>query len=201
MNPSFVMEPQSWAGEPTRRMRHSASSTSGKIWIVGGEKADGSGNSFSDHYVFDPITQVFAILPSGSNAPPDVYGHASLVLPDGRLLVFGGYYASSGSMIPLNTIWSLDTTQAILAWDVVAVSTSTLPNARRDFAAVVLATGEILIHGGGDSTLQITYSDGWILNTTQNPMVWQEAQSLQQLGARKDHMAVQCNGQVLFAFG
>jgi len=32
-------------------------------------------------------------------------------------------------------------------------------------------------------------------------MVWQEAQSLQQLGARKDHMAVQCNGQVLFAFG
>jgi len=201
MNPSFVMEPQSWAGEPTRRMRHSASSTGGKIWIVGGEKADGSGNSFSDHYVFDPVTQVFAILPSGSNAPPDVYGHASLVLPDGRLLVFGGYYASSGSMIPLNTIWSLDTTQAILAWDVVAVSTSTLPNARRDFAAVVLATGEILIHGGGDSTLQITYSDGWILNTTQNPMVWQEAQSLQQLGARKDHMAVQCNGQVLFAFG
>ncbi|KAG1825258.1 hypothetical protein EV424DRAFT_686012 [Suillus variegatus] len=75
-----------------------------------------------------------------------------------------------------------------------------MPNSRHDFAAVVLATGEILIHGGGDGELKTTYSDGWILNTTQNTMVWQDVQSLQQLGARKDHLAIQCNGQVLFAF-
>ncbi|OJA17144.1 hypothetical protein AZE42_05102 [Rhizopogon vesiculosus] len=200
-DPSFVMEPQNWAGEPTRRIRHSASSTSGEVWIVGGEKADGSGNSFSDHYVFYPASQEFVILPSGGNAPSDIYGHASLVLPDGRLIVLGGYCASCGDLIPMNTIWSLDTTQSTLAWNTISVSTSTLPNPRRDFAAVVLATGEILIHGGGDGALQTTYSDGWILNTTQNPMVWQEVQSLQQLGARTDHMAIQCNGQVLFAFG
>ncbi|KAG1750855.1 hypothetical protein EDB19DRAFT_1846483 [Suillus lakei] len=200
-DPSFFIEPQNWAGEPMRRIRHSASSTGGKVWIVGGEKADGSGNAFSDHYLFNPLLQEFVVLPSDSNTPPDVYGHASLILPDGRLLVLGGYCASCGMLIPLNSIWSLDTTQATLAWDVISVSNSTLPIPRRDFAAVVLATGEILIHGGGDGELQTTYSDGWILNTTQNPMVWQEAQSLQQLGARKDHLAIQCNGQVLFAFG
>ncbi|KAG2154038.1 hypothetical protein DEU56DRAFT_976795 [Suillus clintonianus] len=200
-NPSFSIEPQNWAGEPMRRIRHSASSTGGKVWIVGGEKADGSGNAFSDHRLFNPVLQEFVVLPSGGNTPPDLYGHTSLILPDGRLLVFGGYCASCGKLIPLNTIWSLDTTQATLAWDVISVSNSTLPSSRLDFAAVVLATGEILIHGGGDSELQTTYSDGWILNTDQNPMVWQEAQALQQLGPRKDHLAIQCNGQVLFAFG
>jgi hypothetical protein len=56
-DPSFFMEPQNWAGEPTRRIRHSASSTSGEVWIVGGEEADGSGNSFSDHYVFYPASR------------------------------------------------------------------------------------------------------------------------------------------------
>lgn len=201
MDPSFIMEPQNWAGQPTRRIRHSASSNSGKVWIVGGEKADGSGNSFYDHYVFNPASQEFDMLPLGGNAPPDIYGHASLVLPDGRLIVLGGYCVSCGGLVPMSTIWSLDTTQTTLAWDMISVSTSTLPSPRRDFAAAVLATGEIIIHGGGDSTLQATYSDGWILNTTQNPMVWQEAQPLQQLGARKDHLAIQYNGQVLFTFG
>ncbi|KAG0706752.1 hypothetical protein DFH29DRAFT_899844 [Suillus ampliporus] len=200
-DPSFLIQPQNWAGEPMRRIRHSASSTGGKVWIVGGEKADGSGNAFSDHYIFNPASQEFVMLPSGGNAPPDLYGHASLVLPDGRLVVLGGYCASCGALIPMNTIWSLNTTQATLVWDIISVSTSTLPNPRRDFAAVVLSNGEILVHGGGDSELQTTYSDGWILNTNENPMVWQEAQSLQQLGARKDHLAIQSNGQVLFAFG
>jgi hypothetical protein len=200
-DPSFLMEPQNWAGQPARRIRHSASSNSGNILIVGGEKADGSGNSFSDHYIFNPASQKFAMIPLGGDPPPDIFGHASLVLPDGRLLVLGGYCASCGDLVPLNTIWSLDTTQATLVWDMISVLNSTLPSPRRDFAAVVLATGEILIHGGGDSALEATYSDGWILNTTQNPMVWREAQSLQQLGARKDHLAVQSNGQVLFAFG
>lgn len=200
-NPSFFIEPQNWGDEPMRRIRHSTSSTGGKVWIVGGEKADGSGNAFFDHYLFNPVLQEFVVLPSGGNAPPDIYGHASLILPDGRLLILGGYCASCGELIPLNTVWSLDTTQATLAWDMISVSNYTIPDPRRDFAAVVLATGEVLIHGGGDGELQTTYSDGWILNTTQSPMVWQEAQSLQQLGARKDHLAVQCNGQVLFAFG
>lgn len=40
-----------------------------------------------------------------------------------------------------------------------------------------------------------------ILNTTQNPMVWQDMHSLQQLGTHKNHLAIQYNGQVLFVFG
>ncbi|KAH7925830.1 hypothetical protein BV22DRAFT_1194857 [Leucogyrophana mollusca] len=199
-DPSFLMEPQNWAGEPMRRMRHSASSTGGKIWVIGGEKADGSGSAFSDHYVFDPFVLDFMRLPT-ANAPPDIYGHTSLVLPDGRLIVFGGFCASSVELVPLSRIWSLDTTQETLSWDLLPVSSASLPNPRRDFAAVVLVNGEILIQGGGDGQLENTYSDGWVLDTSQNPMVWQAVEALEQIGPRKDHFAIQVGGQVLFGFG
>lgn len=199
--PSFLMEPQNWANEPMRRIRHSSSYTSGKVWLIGGEKADGSGNAFSDHYSFSPSGTEFVLLPSSSSAPPDIYGHASLVLPDGRLLVLGGYCASCSSPVPMDTVWSLNTTQSPPVWEKLSISNESLPTPRRDFAAVVLSNGQVLIHGGGDAQLQTTYSDGWILDTGQNPMVWNSAAALAQLGQRKDHFAVQAGGYVLFCFG
>ncbi|KAF8442444.1 hypothetical protein L210DRAFT_3536619 [Boletus edulis BED1] len=199
--PSFLSEPQNWANEPVRRIRHSSSYTSGKVWLIGGEKADGSGNAFSDHYYFSPSGPEFVQLPSSSSAPPDIYGHASLALPDGRLLVLGGYCASCSDLVPMNTVWSLDTTQNTLVWEKLSISNKSLPSPRRDFAAVVLSNGQVLIHGGGDTQLQATYSDGWILDTGQNPMVWNGVAALTQLGQRKDHSAVLASGCVLFCFG
>ncbi|KAH7913774.1 hypothetical protein BJ138DRAFT_1145234 [Hygrophoropsis aurantiaca] len=199
--PVFLTEPQNWASQPMRRMRYSASSTDGKIWIIGGEEADGSGNAFSDHYVFDPFSLEFILLPS-VNAPPGIFGHVSLILPDGKLVVFGGVCPScGGDLVPLNTIWSLDTTQENLIWNPLSIDGNSLPSSRRDFAAVVLDNGNVLIQGGGDAQLENTFSDGWILNTNQNPMVWQPVAALEQIGARKDHFAVQIAGQVIFGFG
>lgn len=200
-SPSFFMKPQNWANEPMRRIRHSSSYTSGKVWIIGGEKADGSGNAFSEHYSFTPSGPEFVQLPSSSSAPPDIYGHASLVLPDGRLLVIGGYCASCSELVPMDTVWSLNTTQNPPIWEKLSISDISLPSPRRDFAAVVLSSGQVLIHGGGDAQLQVTYSDGWILDTDQNPMVWNSVAALAQLGQRKDHFAVQAGGHVLFCFG
>lgn len=199
--PSFLMEPQNWANEPMRRIRHSSSYTSGKVWLIGGEKADGSGNAFSDHYSFSPSGLEFVQLPSSSDAPPDIYGHASLVLLDGRILVLGGYCASYSGLVPMDTVWSLDTTQNPPVWERLSISNESLPSPRRDFAAVVLSNGQVLIHGGGDAQLQATYSDGWILDTGQNPMSWNSVPALAQLGQRKDHLAVQANGCVFFCFG
>ncbi|KIK99972.1 hypothetical protein PAXRUDRAFT_130893 [Paxillus rubicundulus Ve08.2h10] len=199
--PSFLVEPQNWAGEPMRRTHHSASSTGGKTWIIGGEKADGSGNAFDEHYLFSSSDAEFSLLPSSSNAPPDIYGHASLVLADGRLVVIGGYCASCSGLVPMDMVWFLDTTQSTVVWGQLSVSSASLPSSRRDFAAVVLADGNILIHGGGDMQLQVTYDDGWILDTSQNPMVWHNVEALAQLGQRKDHFAVQAGGYVLFCFG
>ncbi|KAH9886999.1 hypothetical protein C8Q73DRAFT_668950 [Cubamyces lactineus] len=199
-SPAWNLETASWANEPLRRIYHSASSTGGKIWLIGGEKADGSGNAFSDHYVYDPSGPTFTQLPS-TNGPPDVFGHTSLVLPDQQLIVFGGYSPSQGALLPFSTIWSLDTMQSTLTWTSLSVSSSNLPSPRRGFAATVLDDGRVLIQGGADATMQNVFSDGWVLDTTQSPMVWSTVDALTQVGPRRDHFAVALGSDVLFGFG
>ncbi|KAF5382121.1 hypothetical protein D9615_004434 [Tricholomella constricta] len=199
--PSWITEPTSWANEPIRRVHHSAAtSPSGSILVVGGEKADDSKIAFSEHYIFYPDIPSFTLL-SSDNGPPAITGHASVMLPDSRLLVFGGYSQSTDSLLPFSTIWALDTTQSSPSWSSISVSDSPLPPPRRAFAATAIAGGNVLIHGGSDAVLQNDWADGWILDTTQNPMVWKQVEVLSQLGARRDHFAASYGNQVIFGFG
>ena len=199
-SPSWVNESQGWANEPLRRIFHSASSSGGKVFITGGQKADGSQTAFSQHEVYDYTGPAFTALPA-ANGPPDLYGHTSLVLRNGSLLVFGGYSQSQGTLLPFSTIWTLDTWADNFTWSTIRVDNATLPPGRRNFAAVVLSDGRILIHGGSDAVLQTTYSDGWILDTTKDPMVWIQVDSLSILGPRRDHMVVAIGSVVVFGFG
>ena len=196
--PTFLTLPHSWAGEPQRRMRHATASINGSIYIIGGEAADGSGNTFDTHFVFVPSVPTFVLLPS-ENAPPGIFGHTAVILLDGRLLVFGGI--SQGQLVPLSTIWILDTTKYPLTWVLAHVDDSNLPGPRAAFAIVLLDDGRILIHGGTDAAYQSTFADGWILDPSQSPMTWTSVPALSQIGARKDHFAVNAGGQVVFGFG
>jgi N-acetylneuraminic acid mutarotase len=168
------------------------------VYIIGGQQADGSGIGFPDHYAFDPQALAFSQLPT-ENAPPAIYGHVSIMFPDGRLFVFGG--ASQGTLIPLSTIWVLDTSTNALTWTQLQADNSTIPSPRRAFAAVAIGDGKILLQGGSDVSLQTNLDDGWILDTSQNPVVWAPVEQLSQIGARRDHFAVSSNGLVLFDFG
>ena len=200
LQPVWSLKHTSWVGEPVRRMRHSAAtSSSSQVFITGGEMADGSGNALSDHYVFNPTVPSFTLLPP--NGPPDLYGHASIILSDGRLLVFGGYSPSQGTLLPFSTIWVLDTSQSSLAWTIIQTSTNSLPSPRMAFAAASLNDGSVLIHGGSDANLQTNFADGWILDTSQNTMGWTQIETLSQLGARRDHFAAPQGDLVLFGFG
>lgn len=198
--PVWDIEPENWAKEPLRRMYHSASTSGGKVYIVGGQKTDGSGNAFATHYVFDPSGPSFSQLPS-TNSPPAIYGHTSIVLTDGRLLVFGGYNANSSQLVPFTTIWSLCTTCPSPSWSTVSVNSGSVPNGRRGFAAALVDGGKVVIQGGADEIMQTVYSDGFILDTTQDPMVWSEVSTLSELGARRDHFAAGLGPNVLFGFG
>ena len=200
LQPVWSLKTTSWAGEPVRRMRHStATASSSQVFIIGGEMADGSGNALPDHYVFNPMNSSFTLLPP--NGPPDLFGHASIILSDGRLLVFGGFSPSQGTLLPFSTIWILDTSHSNLAWSVVQTSTSSLPSPRMAFAAASLNDGGILIHGGSNAGLQTNFADGWILDTSQNTMSWTQIGALSQLGARRDHFAAPQGDLVLFGFG
>jgi len=168
------------------------------VYIIGGQKTDGSEIGFSDHYAFNPQTLTFSLLPS-ENAPPEIYGHASLMFADGKLIVFGG--ASKNSLLPLSTIWALDTSRDVPYWSQMQVSTDSLPFPRRGFAATAIGQGKILIQGGSDVNLQNNLDDGWILDTSKSPAVWVPVDRLSYIGPRRDHYAVYLNGFVVFGFG
>lgn len=197
--PAWYAQATSWAGQPIRRIHHtSATAPSGTVYIIGGQKTDGSGIGFSDHYAFNPQTLTFSLLPS-ENAPPEIYGHASLMFVDGKLIVFGG--ASKNSLLPLSTIWALDTSRDLPYWSQMQVSTDSLPSPRRGFAATAIGQGKILIQGGSDVNLQNNLDDGWILDTSKSPAVWMPVDRLSYIGPRRDHYAVYSNGFVVFGFG
>lgn len=196
--PTFLTLPDNWAGEPQRRMRHATASANGVIYIIGGEAADGSGNTFSTHYIFNPSVPTFTQLPT-ENSPPGIFGHAVVILSDGRLLVFGGI--SGGQLVPFTTLWVLDTTKSNLAWILASIDGSNLPSPRAAFAVVLLDDGRILIQGGTDASFQTNFADGWILDPSTNPMTWTVVPALSQVGARRDHFAISNTGQVVFAFG
>jgi hypothetical protein len=141
---------------------------------------------------------MFAVLDT-ENGPVDIYGHVSLILPDGRVVVFGG--VSTDAALPLSTIWILDTSQATWSWETVTIISDAVPTGRRAFAAAVLPDGKILIHGGADKDVQTTFSDGWILDLFDNPVTWTRIPLLDEIGPRHDHFAVAYGQQVIFGFG
>ncbi len=69
---------------------------------------------------------------------PAIFGHASVLLDDGRLIVFGGFSPSAESLNPLSQIWCLNTKTSPMAWSMVATSNTSLPEPRRAFAATLL---------------------------------------------------------------
>ncbi len=201
--PIWLQEAKAWGGEPVRRIRHSTVTVeSGHVFIFGGELADGSDNPITTHYLFDPYAQSFTELPA-EGGPPDITGHASCILSNGTIVVFGGYSQSTSTLLPFSTIWSIDTGIASenITWNSMAVATTNHPLPRRAFAATCLDGLRVLIHGGSDAEFQTTYSDGWIIDFSQDPAVWIQIDALSDLGARRDHFAVASGSSVIIGFG
>ncbi|KAF9485129.1 hypothetical protein BDN70DRAFT_917084 [Pholiota conissans] len=201
VSPQWTLNVTTNGTEPPSRMRHTSVTTpNGLVFIFGGERTDGSNMGFSDHFYYDPNAETFTLLPT-YNAPLDIFGHASIILSDGRILVFGGFSPSQGNLISFASIWVLDTSQSSFNWTVINTATTAVPSPRVAFAAVLIEDGKILIHGGCDASFQTNINDGWVLDTTQNPMTWTIVDGLSQLGGRRDHFAVHSGGQVIFGFG
>ncbi|KAF8656223.1 hypothetical protein AX16_002659 [Volvariella volvacea WC 439] len=200
--PTWNTDASAWGGVPANRIRHTATTTpSGQVFIIGGERPDGSRNGFADHYVFDIGSASFSALPA-DGGPPDIYGHATVLLPDGRLLVFGGFSQSLGALLPFSQIWVLDTRDASASWSSIRLDQdSEVPSPRRAFAFVTLSDHLVLIQGGSDGDLQRNFDDGWILDLSNDPPSWSPVPSLVEVGPRRDHFAVLLGNQVFFGFG
>ena len=107
---TWSLQADGWASEPMRRQYHAATLYNSQVVITGGEKVDGSDFGFKDTYLFTPnptSTPTFSQL-STSYDGPDFVGHAALALPNGTLLLLGGYSHALQGLQPLTTLHTLD---------------------------------------------------------------------------------------------
>lgn len=192
---TWTNRPEGWASQPTRRRGHSAASWGGRVYITGGESVDGSGG-FTTPYSFDPWAGRFAAL--NSDGAPDVVGHVSFTLPNGTLLVLGGYSNSQQALVPLDTIYTYSIQDN--AWSSFATNGETVPGGRRNFVAVSIGENQFLIQGGSDAIQQNGIADGFILDL--NSREWSSVPALADgVGARWDHAAFAVGPLVFFTCG
>ncbi len=207
--PTFQREYQGWANEPVRRIHHSSTNVRGTAWIIGGMKADGSQIPLNSTYQFVPST-ASSPHPSFKNLSdrfPKLVGHGSALLSNGTILVFGGYTPRQYKVLPLNTIWTTDTTHPFdagpsqLSWSIRTFSSPYIPSPRHDFAYALLDNEKLLIHGGVSPFTHAVLGDAAVLDL--KSLTWTNASGLANLlGRRAGHLAVGLkNDRVLVGFG
>lgn len=207
----WTRQASGWGNQPERRIYHSAAGGEGKVYITGGLRNDGSGQSHADVYAFDPSSGFTSIAP----LPRATYHHASMLLPNGTLVVLGGMAVDMATGMPaaqpLSRVTRLDTTNPAATWT--EVSTSGLaPVARRGMAAALSQDGKtVFIHGGASTTLAEIYADAWTLDL--DTLTWTQVgqtpttrriarQAPASPGERYDHSAIMGqDGQVIILGG
>ena len=209
---SYQTAPTTW-NQPMRRIYHTSESNSrGSVWIVGGEKADGSGLVFDQQWSIDSTASSPTFQLASPSPPGSLVGSTSTLLSDGTLLLLGGADAS-GSLQSFQNLYAYSTnsrtwtqtptkassSQALSARQ--ADSTSNFPMPRRNHIAVSLPNQRVLIQGGASEDLSTVYSDAWILDWSVDPPVWSELDATGGPGPRFGHAAVAYGSQVLISFG
>ena len=137
----------------TARYRHTATLLpSGKVVVAGGESysIDDSGNIeslfFTSAELYDPATGTWTPAGSLGNARAS---HTATLLPNGKVLVAGGFIVVGWYTIPLASAELYD--PATGTW----TPTSSLGTARAGHTATLLPTGKVLVVGGGANSAEL----------------------------------------------
>lgn len=198
------------SSQPMRRIHHAAevNASSGQVWVVGGEKDDGSGILMDELWTFGGSSSSSSSSSFVSlEAPPStvcvgLVEATTTLLSDGTLLVLGGMGADK-ALAPLDAnlaSYSTKTGQ----WHTTNTSGSAVPAARMGHVAVSLPDQRVFIHGGSNADQSQALSDAWILDWSQNPPVWSEVPTSgvsAAPSARFGHAAVAYGLEVAIAFG
>ncbi|MDE2292348.1 MAG: fibronectin type III domain-containing protein [Elusimicrobia bacterium] len=140
--------PANWTAGPNLNFqRFSQTATmlrDGRVLVVGG---DGGTGEVGHSEIFDPKTNQFNRVKedlNGNDIGVPRFGHTSVLLPDGRVLVIGGFTASGQAV---STVEGFDV--AFSTWQ----NQGTLPTSHQsgDGQTIVLANGDLLNVGGVSS--------------------------------------------------
>jgi hypothetical protein len=184
---------ETWSGTaPLNSGRESATATllrNGKVLLAGGD--DGNGTSLSSTEIFDPGLGTWTQLTgAGSHLSEGRTWHTATLLPDGRVLVVGGY----GNTTTLNSAEIYDPDTGM--W----TSTDHMATARGSHTATLLPDGTVLVVGGdNDSANSLASAERYSPNGSGNK--WTSAGTMTN-GDRANHTATLLpEGEVLVAGG
>jgi N-acetylneuraminic acid mutarotase len=112
----------------------------GKVLVTGG---GGASNVLASAELYDPATNTWA---TGADKPPDMNNphrdHIMTVLPNGKVLVAGGYADTSGPTAPITTAELYD--PGTNTWS----NAGDMSDGRSNATATLLPNGKVLVAGG-----------------------------------------------------
>ncbi len=115
----------------------------GLVLLSGGQSDNNDGDGVNTAELFDPATQTFTALVATMTSPRG--GHAAVLLPDGKVLLMGGFNNSS---VSLNSAEVFDpVTQTFTALS------APMTSGRENFTATLLPNGKVLLTGGSNSSI------------------------------------------------
>jgi hypothetical protein len=167
----------------TARVFHTATMlVSGKVLVAGGDSGFSFTSPLGSAEVYDPAANAWS---SGGSLAMPREDHTATLLPNGQVLVVGGYNAgflgTAELYNPTSNSWS---------------SANSLPAVRGQHSATLLANGNVLVTGGSNDP--VTSRSAELYNPYTN--MWSPAGSM--ATGRYEHTAtLLSNGKVLVAGG
>jgi hypothetical protein len=176
----------------TERMGHTATLlTNGKVLIAGGNATLAGSPVWASAELYDPLTGKFAL--TGSMTTPRA-GHTATLLPDGRVLIAGGYSSQEAGLRgnPLASTELYDPSTNTFT------ATGPMTRPRQGHTATLLNTGKVLITGGESSVNSVIESSAELYD----PLTGTFTNTGGAAAARAGHVAeLLPNGKVLIAGG
>ncbi|UZJ51438.1 hypothetical protein CBS101457_000758 [Exobasidium rhododendri] len=201
---SWSAADSSW-GEPIRRIHHSAETDGkGSIWIMGGEKDDGSMIQLDELWAFNQSATSPSFVQQ-SSPTGGLVGATTTLLSDGTVLVLGGQNSTGLQDLSSVSAYSItDKTWERIATSGVNSTSQGYPAPRQGHVAVSLPDKRVFIHGGASSDWSEAMSDAWILDWKASPPVWSQMSTPSSSvvpSARFAHSAVAIGNRIVIMFG
>jgi len=126
----------------TARYAHTATLLpNGKVLVAGGYNNQSTIISLASAAVYEPVTRTWAATGTMSTARA---GHTATLLPNGKVLVAGGFNTSGNTALASAAVYD----PATGTW----TATGSMPAARSGHTATLLPNGKVLIAGGSNNS-------------------------------------------------
>lgn len=137
------------ASMTTPRFEHAATLLpNGQVLLTGGRSylSNPSGSIFNSAEVFDPVARTFTALPAAMTTPR--YGHTIALLPNGSVLVAGGFSSTGTTPGATNSAEFYNPATGNFTRN-----STTMTTARMGHTATVLPNGLVLLAGGQNGSV------------------------------------------------